>query len=931
MASIQELKQQIDLHDLASRLGLRRGPGGDDALYHSPHHDDKHPSLSIFVNHPRHGTGWRDHSGDEKDGGSAIDLVMYVMGCGVAEAMRWLHDAYGIARSTPEPKEAPRQKSTVEYIAERCLANPAPAREYLAGRGISAEAIEAAVRAKTLGYNDWTSSKKAEGDVGYGGPAAAFIVRGPNGDIQGVDMRFFDPAKNGDVKTQSQGEKDGIGWTAVPTRLHRARRVVIVESAINALSVDSCAIPGTASFALRGTGNASLIDLSFLRGKYVVICLDNDAPFPDDHRKAGQRPGPQAAWVLYERLTALNIAALLVDQSDWAISRTVDGKAQREPINDANDYLQEHGADELRRALDRCEPWIIPGLAAKEHRNGHQRMWIPPNDDGKYARYAVGPDYTNYIEKYETTTDEESGEETRRAVYQDLCGFRIAAVSRVTVASANATLTGDPDTDARVHYAVTVQTPRDGAELQREVMSGKQLHNLSHWSQFGPIFDPRRFSRMLTILERSADLGARHAANFVGLAWRNGGLVVNEGPDCYFTDPDKQCAYANLTFPSGAVRDARTVIQAYQATFHKNAASMALVWALGGHMKALLGFWPHMRMQASKGAGKTTLTQRLSRSLAFTMFSGQSLQTEYRILTTISHTSHPVGWEELSARGQEIINKAVAILQESYNYSITKRGSEMTVYVPSAPVLLAGEDVPVKSLTGKIVQTNLRERGPMLPANLPRFPMRQWLDYLAGLDRDTTLEKYDELRTYCLRNSRVSGSDDGAARMAGNYAAVLLCWRYLCEFAGLDVTEGNFGPDLLAEMNGHISESSGDRSPWVWILETALSEMDANRYNHPHKVETVEGKEVLYVRASHIMDHIQHAPYLREKWNGLPVKSSTVFKRQLVEAGVTLDGDKEVEKTIMSRRVQHLTPLSLERLAQFGLSVAIRTDLPREN
>jgi hypothetical protein len=63
---------------------------------------------------------------------------------------------------------------------------------------------------------------------------------------------------------------------------------------------------------------------------------------------------------------------------------------------------------------------------------------------------------------------------------------------------------------------------------------------------------------------------------------------------------------------------------------------------------------------------------------------------------------------------------------------------------------------------------------------------------------------------------------DGALRMAGNYAAVVVAWRYLCEFAGMDHAEGDFIHALLAEMNGHIAETSADREPWVWILETVL-------------------------------------------------------------------------------------------------------------
>lgn len=56
------------------------------------------------------------------------------------------------------------------------------------------------------------------------------------------------------------------------------------------------------------------------------------------------------------------------------------------------------------------------------------------------------------------------------------------------------------------------------------------------------------------------------------------------------------------------------------------------------------------------------------------------------------------------------------------------------------------------------------------------------------------------------------------------------------------------------------------------------------------------------------------------------MKSDRVFKKQLYGAGVVA-GEKEVERTIFSRRVAHLTPISLKRLAGYGLSVAIKEDL----
>lgn len=926
MASIDELKRRIDLHQLADRLGLKQGKGGDKALYHSPHHPDKHPSLSIYQGHPKHGTGWKDHSGDT--GGSCIDLVMHVQGCTVSDAMKYLHDAFGIPYDTPTNTAPAREKSKFDYIADRSLKEAEKVREYLTGRGISSTAIDAAIKAKTLGFNDYTSTTKKQGEVGYCGPSAAFIVRPIGGaEVVAVDMRFIDPALNGDVKTQTQGEKDGHGWTADPRKLDRAKRVVLVESSINALSIDSCNIPATAAYSIRGIGNAANIDFSFLIGKHVVICMDNDEPIAEGKPRAGHRPGPEAGWLLYERLTALNISAMMVDQSDW-IQDLADGAKKTALINDVNDFLNMRGAEALAKALDQLDPWLIAGLSGDATARGKRRVFLPSHDFAQYWRYRTTNDFTRYIVKMEHKDDSD----VQTPTYADLAGFRIASLSRVSVASASATMTGDADQSPSVYFAASVQLPRHGAKLVRKVMLDDQLHNNAHWLKFGPIWKPAEFSRMVSILERTADLGARNAANFVGLAWRDGQLAVNEGPDCYFTDAEKQCPYHNLTFPTGSRLDARRVITEYQKTFKQNAATIALVWSLGGHLKAMLGFWPHMTLQADKGAGKSTLIKRLERSIAFTMFSGQSLQTEFRLVTSISHTSHPVGWEELSARRQDVIDKAVGLLQENYQYTVSRRGSDMTEYLLSAPVLLAGEDVPVRSLLGKLVRTNLTgKKGPMMPDDLPRFPVRDWLQFLAGLDKRDVLAKYAELRARCLEKSRAGGDDDGAKRMAANYAAVMLAWRYLCEFADMDTGEGNFAVDLIAEMNSHISETSSDRSPWVWILETALSEIDAGNFKHPYRFERIGDEDCLLLQPGHIMDHLSTANTLREKWNGLPVKTATVFKRQLAAAGVMRGGDKEIERTIFSKRVRHLAALSLPALNEFGLNVGFRTDHVREN
>lgn len=795
--------------------------------------------------------------------------------------------------------------SAAEAIAREALEQPLTAVQWLQEQGIDPAAIERAAKNGMLGFLDRRAVATPEGEAGHGGPAIAWVSRTLNtGHVQAVDLDYLDPALNGGVARAVHGLSSGHGWTADIRRLTSARTVYVVQTPIEALAIDSCGLGYTAAWAIRDLDLVGGLNLDWLRGKQVAICMPNDDPLPDGHPEAGYRPGLRAAWLLHERLTALDISAMLVDQDGWEDARS--------PL----DILKANGAYETKVALWKMEPWLIQGMAGhrgKEDKpSGRNRIYLPFHHDVKYWRYRVKPDFTSYVNKVEENND--GGDDKMDIV--DLCGFRVASISRVTIASATATMTGDDDAQPRTLFAVSVQTTRHGAALQRRVVEDDKLHNVDTWKRFGPVWNQSAFLRMVNILENAAHIGAREAANFVGLCFKGGKLVVNEGPDCYFTNPEQQCPYHNMTFPKGTSDDARRVIEAYQSTFGRNAALIPLIWGLGGHLKVLLGFWPHLQVQADKGAGKSTLIKRLERSIAFTMFSGQSLQTEFRLLTSISHTSHPVGWEELSARRQDVIDKAVALLQENYQYTVNRRGSDMTEFLLSAPVMLAGEDVPVRSLIGKLVRTELKLKGDLMPDDLPRFPVRQWLEFLAGLTAAQVRELYATYRQQCLDASRASGQDDGANRMAGNYAALFTAWRLLAEFAGLGLNDGNVLADLKAQMNAHIADTSADRDPWVWIMEILLAELATKEFKAPYTWDWANGEECLLVRTSDVMHHLASKPALREVWNGLPVKSDRVFKKQATNAGVIVE---TAERTLHGRRVAHMACFSLARLADYGL------------
>lgn len=895
---IEQIRARVDLHDLAERLGLERPAANGN--YRSPHHKDRTPSLSIFERNGKQ--GWKDWSQDV--GGDAIDLAVHVLGLEDAKAgVKWLCQTYGIEMPAAN-HESVREESRAEYIARKCRAAPDEAVRWLTEvRNVPRELAQRAVARGAVGWNTWTSPKHAPGSIGHGGPACAFIVRRPDdARVIAVDMRFADPALNGGVKTQSQGEKIGAPWVLDWQALRRAHTVVVVESAINAMSVEAPGLHGYVALAVRGTA-AGEIDWRCVRGKRVIIGMDADLP-----DEKGKRPGPMAGWALHERLTALGVAAHLVDQAKW----------YEQGLNDWNDILKARDLDGVRSALHALDGWAIPGMPGKEAAiPGNRRIYLPTHDFAVYWRFKSKEDFTHVIE----TKRNEDGEDIE--IPSDLAGFRIAALSRVTIQSATATMSGEVDLAPRVMFAVSVQTPQHGHTLRRAVLEDHQLHNPDVWARFGPVWSRGPFLRLVNLLGRAADIGARDAVNFVGLCWQAGRVVVNEGPDTYFSEPDKQCPYSTLQFPSGRAEDARRVIEAYALTFGRHAAAQLLVWSLGGHLKPFLGFWPHMVLQADKGTGKSTLIKRLERSIGFTMLSAQSLQTEFRLMTSCSSTTHPIGWEELSARRQEIIDKAVGLLQETYQYTVTRRGERLTEFVLCAPVLLAGEDVPVRSLLGKIVRVSLRanEQGALMPPDLPTFPVRQWLEWLAAQKPERVRDLHDSAREQMVRACRARPSDAGARRMVSNYAALAVAWHLLSEFARLpNELRRALYQDIVVEMNSHIGESEHEREPWVWITETLLSEIAAGRFAHPYAFEFRDAVPCLILRTSDVMHHLSSSPGLRDFYNACPVKSDRVYKRQMLAAGVV--HEERVDVTIAQRRHSHMVALDLNELERFGLFAA---------
>jgi len=94
------------------------------------------------------------------------------------------------------------------------------------------------------------------------------------------------------------------------------------------------------------------------------------------------------------------------------------------------------------------------------------------------------------------------------------------------------------------------------------------------------------------------------------------------------------------------------------------------------------------------------------------------------------------------------------------------------------------------------------------------------------------------------------------------------------------------------------------------------------RFEHPCTWDTYKHPDgrtetALYLRPGHVMDHISTAPHLRAKFDSLPIKTSKVFKQQILTSGVILAD--EVERTIRGKRTAHLVAIGLEKLERLGL------------
>jgi hypothetical protein len=945
----------INIADVATRLGLKPSgsPHGDRQMFHGPQGNGKTPSLSLDL---RNGVfkNWAVNGAS----GSNIDLVMHVQNSDFNTAINWLCEAFRIEK-THQPVVSREKPPLHVYIAENCLKQASSDDrliQYLLNRGISQSVINQAIKCKTIGFNTYTSPSKNPGEPFYGGPAVAFIVRSLNpGHVQAVDMRYLDPDLNGGMKTQCHGSKKGQFWTANYHAVKPAHTVIIVESCINALTVETAEIPGYVGISTQGVENATEINWGFLRGKRALICMDKDGK-----KGNGMFPGQQKSWELYNILCSLGISAFLIDQSSWT---------QQKSCQDVIDYLESHPDEEkqllenidnqsflvandrleklrhvicrydidlndlakqsitdVKTALERIDNYLIPGVPGKHNWGEKPRVYLPTIDQEDYWRFRTEPEHTTFLKTITVTTEENgSKEKIEEEVPEHVAGFRIANLTKVIVAGYVATLKGVHDDAPSTLYAVQVQTRKDGNQLVKKVFA-EGLFNPKNWEDsFGPIYNQHHFKRALNIMENIANVNQHNAVNFVGLAWFNGHLKVNSGDTCYFPEPEQQCPYSSMKFHSGSVADAQKIISTFQDTFGRNAATMILTWILGTHLKLFTGYYPHMVVSADKGTGKSRLIEKLEVTTGIRKFSSDSL-SEFRLRTATSGTSFPIAFDELSNTSMKKRSLLESRMQQCYSYDTTKTRTDMLEFIIITPVLVSGEDVDMRNVISKTVCASLKRdfRGEEINIhNLPKWPMLQWLTFLTTVNRNTFDQKLGECRTFCQRVA--SSKDSTSMRMMENYALVLLAWKLVCEFAQIAETQGDYINHLISEMNSHIQQTDADREPWMWVMEKISMELHKGTYPYPWQISQVKSEQQNYqcllIKIRDIMDYINNSNDMREFRERLPISSGNALKAQLKNAGMIFKDPVHMRIMETGNRHMNCIAIPLFGLAQYGIFV----------
>jgi hypothetical protein len=760
-----QLRETVDLYDLAGRLNIKRNGNGN---YHTPWRLDNNSSLSIFGK----GKKWKDHGSDK--GGSCLDLVSEVQGISIPEAMRFLHQEYGFPvdrASNDDLSEVRESRGAYAWRKNLNHVQINQAVSYLTEvRKLPDHQVQA-WKGKAFGYSDWLPDS---GSPDGHGPAVAFPVTDSSGKVVGVNLRYL--AENHNPKMRFIGDVAG-GMFCPEAATLKAPIVWFVESPIDALTLCAAGCPAVAFLS------ASMVEkfpFSWLGDRQQIMILA-------DADQAGRR----AAETLYHRALSAGITVQMVDW--W------------QEYKDPNAALQEgKSLEEVGERAKTARIDLFPAGAP----------FIPESELKRLDSYVCGLDAMEII-RYKKTED--GPEKT----IEPVAGFRVYRVDPITVHDPQTALGGSA-AGFSAHRSLVTFRRADSAFLHRQIIDQAETGKHGTWQQFGHLHNPRYLSRMLQSLSRDR----RHAnetVNVFGLVHVGGRLRLNDKRTAFMTD--EECVYHRLQFPSAPRESAGPLVGKMSRLLKDEKALILLGWHLGSFMKVFLGFWPHMAISAHAGAGKTTVVEILSALTGSMSVEPTELQTSYRRMKLLSNHLYPVVFDELSRAGHKDLNAFVDLLNASFRYQIRHHGQKKAFLV-AAPVCMIGQDNPVEdaAFSSKTVQFDLdHAKGELFEPDGP-FPVQEWAAWLSErLDREKAKERLEIHQKALMKTIQQKSNDGTIERFVLNYAAVSFALEELFEFSGCQIPEAyNSIRDL---MHRHLRDSAGIRRESIAILDRFVREL----------------------------------------------------------------------------------------------------------
>jgi len=261
-----------------------------------------------------------------------------------------------------------------------------------------------------------------------------------------------------------------------------------------------------------------------------------------------------------------------------------------------------------------------------------------------------------------------------------------------------------------------------------------------------------------------------------------------------FPGGDEECSYSGVTF----ARDGdKSVFGALAAMSTDGAARARQVYLLGGPLKAAFGFYPHCMETADKEGGKTTQAEETCARFGIKKVDGPvQFQTAYRRKKTLANTNMPVVADEVGRLTRSNLHHLVNALNSAYTTAPTTHGSHDKIYVLAAPLLMMGQDCPVRdeALLAKTLLYRLApdSKNPNALKELrqsdARFPTGEWLEFAADYANTHDLRAMCDSKVNLLRTrlpEDVARQCAEADRTIANYATQLVAADVLASY-GVD-------------------------------------------------------------------------------------------------------------------------------------------------